>query len=681
MAEQFDPSDGRMVLNSLQKRVDAALVEAMEAPWRCLRAVPRIDGTLYFELQSPGGRRRLDWIDHDKLVFSSKPAQDRVIEIVRQVLVEVLADDDFSLLRFYNRTLTTLSFDDNVVDVLLAGRFTPGRTSWFGYLFQDVFQEENTRFRLTFWGHSEPVGFEVRPAWPPFDQDNLIVKNDLFALYLVEDSRGKGLREQVAHQVERFVGFLLSRAVHPGMRLARASLSDSSLGEDSAPVSTSRWGNPLQWYQFFSDFEIERSNVCSFRFIDPVSWVTHGEAECRLVEPQLHCRSVSYTNVPWEQERTEGLPGSMSVFTNLNEEDAVFGGMPKLEEALGEACKNPLARFVCLNNTCLPKIIGDDVPSAMARFTTESLPVLSLNTDLGSPDSAFHDLIRQTRENINESDAESQGRGLNLIGFPPNRGRREIISTLGEMSIEINVCVLPDLGIHLLENYLRGKTGVVYPYGSWVSIVESVLSDLKLPWQVLPAPYGVKRTLQWFQAVEVAMGAPGALETLTKSRLDGLLDQWSSLKKEAASDALAFVVDETSMERLVTSTRLYGFEILPLLEEMGFQLHLLVRVQNVREEPNLEGVLEALTNPEKVTFSYFTSPEELSDLLGSRSFNAVYSEVFFDSRIADAGKAQFNLSMIEMGFEGAIRSLTRMIKVCKWPFYRSYQSYFPRRRR
>lgn len=675
MTESFDPTNGRLVLNSLQKRMDASLKQATDGQSGCIRAIPRVDGTLYFELSSPHGPKRLDWIgmkgeENDWMLALTPPDDDdQIVEVASRLLAEILDDDAYRLVFFYNRDLSVLRFDDGVVDVLLAGRFFPGGTSWFGYVFQDVFQEEGNRFRLSFLGPGGPVSFEVQPAVPPFDEDKLIVRNHLFKLYLVEDSRIEDLRGQVVHQVERFVGFLLSRAVHPGMRPVLASGEHSSSGQE--PVSTTRWGNPHQWYQFFSDFEIGRSNICSFQFMDPISWVTHGEIECRFVEPDLRTQMVTYTNLPWEQERPVGLPGNMSVYTNLNEQDAVLGGMTKLDDALGKACANPLASFVCINNTCLPKIIGDDVTSAMSRFSKKcSVPILSLNTDLDSPDSVFSDLIRQVRKNVAQSDVEERA-GLNLIGFPPNRGRREILEALGDMSIQVNACVLPDVGIRLFEQYLKGKIGIVYPYGTWVAIVEKVLSDLEVEWKVLPAPYGVQRTLEWFQAVGASVGATEAYESWKQARA-GLLDEWHSLTREASSHSLAFVVDETTQKRLVEPTELYGFEILPLLEEMGFGLHVLVRTQG---EVDKEPVLSVMKHPERVTFSPFTNSRELGQLLKNGPFEAVYSEVFFDTRIIEAGKAQFNLSMIEMGLRGAARSLKRLCTVCRWPFYSRYQAY------
>ncbi|HUU00742.1 MAG TPA: nitrogenase component 1 [Myxococcota bacterium] len=681
----FDPADGRRVVGALSILVNDALGGLVDGGWRCLRAMPRIDGTLYFDLRSPEGPARLNWIGPNergqRLGFSpdSREYQQNsaVVDAIEGVLSDCLQRDEFSLLHFYNRERESLRFGDDVVDVLLSGRLEPGRTRWFGYRFHDAFQESSDRFRLTFRGYGGPVGFEVRPGIPPFDEDKLILKNSVIALYLVEDSRPAEWRDKVMHQVERFVGFLLSRAVHPGMRLAQSvQAGGSAQGGGSAPISTSRWGNPLQWHQFFSDFEIERSSICSMRFVDPITWITHGEAECRLVEPEVSPRPVTYTNLPWEEDRQQGNRGSMSLFTNLGEREAVMGGTDKLQQALERAACNTEACFVCMNNTCLPKIIGDDVASAMRRFArTSPIPVLNLNTDLNSPDSSFKDLVRQAKEALGESLPTGERKGLNLVGFPPNRGRRELIAELGEMEIETNAALLPDIGIKLLARYMRGKHAVVYPHASWVEIVESQLTDLDVPFEIMPAPYGFRRSVDWLESVGNLMQCKEQFERFRRERLDEQRRQWEKLTQLACDFRLAFVVDSSSLRRLFEPRPMYGFEILSLLEEMGFGVDVLVLAVDNLVQPDLEEFLPALEHPERHTFKTFSSPEQLADMLTEGSFQAVYSEVFFDSRLTRAGKAQFNLAMLEMGLQGALRGLRRLLAVCRLPFYRRYRRF------
>ncbi|MEE8424464.1 MAG: hypothetical protein V3S11_01480, partial [Elusimicrobiota bacterium] len=71
----------------------------------------------------------------------------------------------------------------------------------------------------------------------------------------------------------------------------------------------------------------------------------------------------------------------------------------------------------------------------------------------------------------------------------------------------------------------------------------------------------------------------------------------------------------------------------------------------------------------------FSNPKELARLLEDGPFRAVYSDIFFDERITRAGKAQFSMRHFETGAEGAVRSLERLLGVCRLPFYKRYREY------
>lgn len=682
----FDPNDARAVLYALMDRVTRALAELAGEGFRCLRAVPRIDGTLYLDLETPGGPLRADWIGPASasgvLCLAGGEVEDDVVRLrVQEAIVAVLTEPgslaDCAWLWYAPASRETFRFGLEGIRELLAGRLVGGQSRWFGYRFEELGQDRPGVLRLRFRGASDVVGFEMRAAVPPIDKQGLVASNRVAAVHLIEDSRDPAQRALLVHQVERFLGFVLERATPRGLSLDVVSYGQALGHSDGAPVSTSRWGNPRQWFQFFSDFEIERAGLCGCRFIDPISWITHGEMECRWVEPELVTRRMDYVNVPWEQDPPGG-GGGTSVFSTLEEEDVVMGGAHKLQAALDKATSDPGARFVCMNNTCLPKIIGDDVSSAIRRHSrTVGIPVLSMNTDLDSPDTSFHDLVRQAREQAVGDGEPRNGQGLNLIGYPPNRGRRELLAGLDAVGVRVNTCLLPDIGIDLLRQYMRGAGGVVYPHRSWVQIAEKILAEdqLGVPWRMLPAPYGLRRTESWFAVVAADCGRTRFWKSWRDQKMDELRPAWDRLIERARQHTLAFVVDEGDLDRLIDPQRLYGFELLPLIEEMGFAISVLVRTDEPAAPAGMSRLSAALEHPERLVVQGFSTPARLADLLAAGDFKAVYSEVFYDTRISRAGKAQFNLSMIEMGWEGALRSLERLVGLCEWTFYRTYARY------
>jgi len=74
----------------------------------------------------------------------------------------------------------------------------------------------------------------------------------------------------------------------------------------------------------------------------------------------------------------------------------------------------------------------------------------------------------------------------------------------------------------------------------------------------------------------------------------------------------------------------------------------------------------------------YRNPKGLNDLLENGPFSAVYSDIFFDYRLTCAGKAQFSMRTFEAGIEGALRSLERLLDICRLPFYKKYGKYLKR---
>ncbi len=692
----LDPFSGHEVLREALRRLNLAW--ARHAPLvglRCVRLLPRIDGTMYFDLGWECGSMRCDWLGEQRrrghvlpqLAISgprkNMPDPSGVRQDLSRAIRSWCQDDAYRLLHFYNRSLKELFFDGEHVDVILAGRFVPERTAWFDWRFSGCRQERETEFEIVFSSPRGPLRFRVAAAGDrPGPGAEVVFTGPLFSLALVEDCRSAAERSQVRHQVERFVGFLLNRAVHEKMRLRTAPVAlpgesgrqDAGSGE---PVSTSRFGNPRQWRQFFSDFEIQRAGICGMRFTDPIAWITHGEGECTHVEPTAFPRPVFYTNLPWIAEPTPHEPGSVSYFTNLAEREAVHGGLTRFEQALREALSAPRVRFVCVNNTCMPKITGDDVTSVIRRHRGRgAVPILSMNTDLSSPEATFSNILAQAKQaapRARRAKAGDVGAGINLVGFPPTGCRREIQDALRDLGIRVNTWLLPEVGLRGLAEYRRGDFSVVYPAQFWIETARGILAPLGPPCEVLPAPFGREGSLRWFERVVA----------LARSRRDPrtVLDrpeqrrEYAALTREARGHVLGFVVSHDEIFRLTDPSRSYGVPLLPVLEEMGFGLEILVFGPHEASGQVKKALSVAWGAFRDLEVASFDDPVALSERLRQSRCAAVYSEVFFDHRLTSAGKSQFHLGMIEPGLSGALRTLRRLLALCRWPFYRRYARY------
>ncbi|MFH2005139.1 MAG: nitrogenase component 1 [bacterium] len=704
-----DPYDARGLLLALAERIDSAL-ERLDEPRRCERVLPRIDGTAAVVIRGES-TVTYDWIapptpgpesadvrgwHWGQLSSPSRQGEDPVARLLSSTLARALSQPVFSALRWVNRHETRLRFDDAVVDLMLADRLAPGRSRWYQHVFQDAFQERAERFRLRFSGPTGEVVFEVSAPGVAAPDGEVVLRHRLFELWLVEDQRPARDREQVPAQVERYLAFLLSRGVHEAMQPAAEAFVTSNGGGlvdpkapswRGAPVSTSRWGNPLQWHQFFSDFEVARSGLCNVQFQEAVSYVIHGERECLTVEPQLRPYTHTFARMPFAEHSLErgDQTRSREYVSLITEQETVLGGDQRLEDTLRAAAQDPATHLVVLNNTCLPKMVGDDVGSLVERLQRDTdKPILSLNTDLHSPDASYKNLLAQAEARtlpFPESQRPSPGT-VCLLGYGPGRHRDELRELLARLDLPRPVFLMPELSVGKAWLYRHGAVQVIYPRDTWRELHTQLFGELDQPVVDVPAPYGIRDTRAWLRGIAQALGRESVLQERWDALVGDAERELAALRAQVGAARVAAVVDAASASRLVQPERLYGVRLLPLLEELGFGLDVLLLADGdedpeaeLEENPEAE-LRRALQDPERLQIHAFRSPAELAERLAQGTFSLVYSEVACDARLSRAGKTGFGLQAFEMGPRGAVRSLRRLLELHRFPFYRRYARYF-----
>ena len=102
---------------------------------------------------------------------------------------------------------------------------------------------------------------------------------------------------------------------------------------------------------------------------------------------------------------------------------------------------------------------------------------------------------------------------------------------------------------------------------------------------------------------------------------------------------------------------------------MGFAIDFLIYAPD-KKSPALAGFGEG-----KHKVHGFRNRKELRSKIESLSCSAFYSDSFFDTRLSRSGKPQFSLEFFEAGLEGSVRSLERLLGVCRMPFYQRYGRY------
>lgn len=428
-----------------------------------------------------------------------------------------------------------------------------------------------------------------------------------------------------------------------------------------------------KWGRFFADEEFRRNAIAMLSFDIPLVQVLHRDFECGFATDCIRNDEFTACNYPWLDPHLardvlySGMQETRSgCQTNIDEMDVVYGARDKLGLLLDDVIKNlDREKLVILNSACLPAVSGEDV-SSVVKLAREKCPVPLMyigpeNADSLNPILEF--FLSLKKDSGFKKVAPVPGT-VNLIGFPLRRDTRDLESLLARMRIGINVNTLPAMDTSLFDTYGAAQVSVVLPNAFFDAISTLIFEDAPVPIIRPPAPYGMEGTHRWAAAVAQALGRTDEdLKALEDAR-EALRPDWEALRRRAAACSLGFVVDATGLERLHDPARNHGAPVLEMLREMGFRLELFVYFGN-------RGKL-ADAFPHVVPFG---TREELRKALAASSCQALYTDFYFDTRPATAGKAQFSLQCFEMGFDGALRTMHRLVSACELPFFKRYGQY------
>jgi hypothetical protein len=326
-------------------------------------------------------------------------------------------------------------------------------------------------------------------------------------------------------------------------------------------------------------------------------------------------------------------------------------------------------KFLILSHLCTPIIMGEDFQGLARRCVKEAGgTAVSWSQKDRDENNNFGEHFRSLAARPGFFDAVVDPAAVNLFHFPQACREAELSPFLASIGLKTNICVFPEVDFTSLERLPHALWQVFCARGSYPTKVRELLAASPRPVVTVPAPYGVAGTRDCLRAVAAAAGKDAAFEPQWQRRMEAFLPAWEDMRREAAGFRLAFVVSEATLPRLLELRYGHGAPLATMIREMGFGIDLLYY--------DIHGdapVLPAALAEAKV--AVFRSPWELERALGEGRFAAVFSDVFFDWRIARAGKARFASRDFEMGLEGARRSLERLLALCRLPFYRRYAAH------
>jgi len=518
-------------------------------------------------------------------------------------------------------------------------------------------------------------------------------------------SRGTSMPAGLAEAVSASVTVRL--ATHTMDALARIIERDADRGTPGLPMPAQpdeqprpaslldTWGAEDSWADFFAGGEMARSQLDS---IDPSKlfhFVQHCDAECLYVNPHSIGRVATLVNFPWDNRvREPSRPfdqamGNLAdgeflaegmITTNLEEDDVIRGNPRKLETLLDYATSRPghETKTLFVSNTCVPTVIGEDVESLVKRTRERTgQEVLYLTVTPRSMNNVFSGMLTERRLEAERVAPDPDPNTINLIGFGGQRARDEIEEVLTRVGIVVNARLLPELSPGIVDVLPRASLNVFHPNDLWQNLYDQLMAASRTPAIALPAPYGFEATRAWVTSVAEALEHD--VDAEPERLAEAWADRWESLRERAGRHRLGFVVRDQEAHYLTTPASTWGIPVLRVCEEMGFGLDVLIRATDKRETRRTAQAIQALfREPSRHTILAFNDFTMLRKRLRASEAEAFLTYHFFDWRLSEAGKGAFSLQHFEMGFAGAIRTLTRLLRVVRTPFYRAYHRFLRR---
>lgn len=448
------------------------------------------------------------------------------------------------------------------------------------------------------------------------------------------------------------------------------------LPDGSRRSNAEQWGDPDRWRRFFCDFETCRNARSRLETDTRAVEIWHQDLECSFATASFFGGHPSFFDFPWNRPRPPApvrrrpaagprgeRPGRpASLVTNLRQLDVVHGGAARLEAALRAAVRAcPDAEAIQITGTCVPTVIGDDARAVTRRLGRRlRIPVYYANpagNEYGDTARAFVDRARRSAA----ARRRPRPRSVNLVGFPEGPALDELVALLEAAGIAVRARALPAFDLRQAGDYLAAAAQVLYPNADYDETYAEAFEPLPIRTLRPPAPFGWEATRRWLEAVATACGGdPHRARDAVRRAKAPLRRAWRAGRAAAAAYRVAFVVDLEEADRLRDPARMWGVPVVSMLEELGFGIDVLCFDDRGRAPSS---------------FLRFRTPAELERLLREGSFAAVYSEFTFDDRPARAGKARFALSAFEPGLQGAVRTLERLVEICRWPFPRRYAAW------
>jgi hypothetical protein len=343
----------------------------------------------------------------------------------------------------------------------------------------------------------------------------------------------------------------------------------------------------------------------------------------------------------------------------------------KIKDILGKISRNKNIPLQVIS-TCTSKIIGSDIDSMVKKINKKNDIQILYEHNLGyQPLGEFENLIKNS---LKKGDNKVKNRTINLIGFEDNYATKELTETLKRLfAINLNIICLPEVNIPSLKNFYKANIHILNDLEVYKNIFDNLFKELDIETIKLPPPYGLKPTLKWLKSITKFFKISLNDNRKWKKYYNEIILKWKRLTRDASKFRLGLIISDENIEFLINPSKYpFGVPLLKCLEEMGFGLNVLFTSrENFDNQKRL--ILDLFKNKKKHKIELLNNQSKLKEWISKTDCNCIYSDFRNDKRILSNGKTTFSLFLFEKGFDGAIRTLKELLKLCKITMFGGYK--------
>ena len=475
-------------------------------------------------------------------------------------------------------------------------------------------------------------------------------------------------------RVQRYVGYVLSLSLHERMTLLPEERPEGEPVDPKEPLGDE--ANPF----FHSDY-YACGIVISAMFTSPsrVVPVFHGNRECAAFASYLTgMTETAYLHQRGMRPHQEFLRRLRTVDTS--ELEAIMSGSQEdLTGLLCQALDEADPELLVVMGTCVSNVIGDSLERSIhdAGVRERGVRTISFETTASELDQ-HHQILWSSLVKMFDrpGDASPEG-GVNLLGY--GHASDEVLDELTELLASVGVqrraSMIPRFDLAELESFSRAALNLLYPAPLVRQSIATARPHLRAPVEELTPPFGLEGTVRWLDAVMSALDLGSLTDRQRQEVLEPWRERWRALVSASDGLRMALVLSSDHPHGADPGTRV-GVPLLEVTAEMGIGLEVFVIPARDGAE-GAEGLVELLPARPAPSITVVEDMDELQRAVARSGCQLFYTEVSGDRRATSLGAVPVSHQDFEMGLTGAYRTLARLQRAARTPFYRRYGRYLP----